>query len=379
MKKESNLEFVLHIGQSKTGTTSLQTFLSKNRLNLKKQGVLYPDIKKQSKYINFPHHNPIADLLMSRSVYPYCDLHEFFKDLYNQTKNNSINKIILSGENFFGGEPRIWDTYDEADYLYLYGKKLKNLSNLIGDNEVKIIIYLRNHIEWLRSTITHTIRFLHLHDNPNVYQSDEKFLDLIKPLLKYSNLLNEWKKAFPNSKIFVKEYDKNLLINSSIIYDFCDLAELNASKLSFHNDIPSNISLSAEFIEVKKILNKTKKIKEKERVIIKCLDELSKGVKFRRYYLNQMIKDEVKKISEKDAILLQKDYGLTLSSSETKEEIIEKSDINHAHNRFKKKFNRISIQILIISYFIKSFIRNYFPSTHAFISNIKISYYNESK
>src|ERR1700690_4476721 len=32
----------LHIGTEKTGTTSIQNFLSKNRPRLKKQGIIYP-------------------------------------------------------------------------------------------------------------------------------------------------------------------------------------------------------------------------------------------------------------------------------------------------------------------------------------------------
>lgn len=34
--------FTLHIGTEKTGTTTLQSFLSKNRDALSKQGIIYP-------------------------------------------------------------------------------------------------------------------------------------------------------------------------------------------------------------------------------------------------------------------------------------------------------------------------------------------------
>ena len=42
--KARKKKFVLHIGMNKTGTSAIQTFLFKNRKELAKKGINYPNI-----------------------------------------------------------------------------------------------------------------------------------------------------------------------------------------------------------------------------------------------------------------------------------------------------------------------------------------------
>ncbi|MCH8942156.1 MAG: hypothetical protein IIA48_06935 [Bacteroidetes bacterium] len=53
-------KFILHIGQSKTGTTAIQSFLSENRKILHNKGILYPDILKKWVSLDLLNHNQIV-------------------------------------------------------------------------------------------------------------------------------------------------------------------------------------------------------------------------------------------------------------------------------------------------------------------------------
>ena len=66
------MKLYLHIGQSKTGTTSLQYFFQKNRQNLIKNKILYYFFKKTA--INNLNHNSLADKCANLDLYPFFSL-----------------------------------------------------------------------------------------------------------------------------------------------------------------------------------------------------------------------------------------------------------------------------------------------------------------
>jgi len=53
------MRVILHIGQSKTGTTALQSFLASNRTPLAKAGICYPDVYRNC----FLHHGKHKKML----------------------------------------------------------------------------------------------------------------------------------------------------------------------------------------------------------------------------------------------------------------------------------------------------------------------------
>ncbi|MCK5244960.1 MAG: hypothetical protein KAJ90_06790 [Desulfobacterales bacterium] len=57
------MHILLHIGQSKTGTSAIQAYLTLNRLRLREAGVLYPSVTIGGMSVDIGSHNSVADTL----------------------------------------------------------------------------------------------------------------------------------------------------------------------------------------------------------------------------------------------------------------------------------------------------------------------------
>ena len=106
----------LHIGQSKTGTTSLQNFLSEHRDILTKNGILYPDFYSNGIAVHTKEHNPLAQALVDVQRYPFLELDDYFRQFEEQAKTLNCDTLFLSAEGFFGS-PHIW-TMDKPDDFF---------------------------------------------------------------------------------------------------------------------------------------------------------------------------------------------------------------------------------------------------------------------
>lgn len=123
----------LHIGTSKTGTTTIQRSLVSNRDLLYRQGFLYPE---QTIY-HWGHHNLYYEVSNNKLFKP-----EFgaFKELLEAIKEfkqeRADGNVILSSETFCGALPH------ELEHI------IEGLRTL---DEVKIIVYYRRQDLYLRS------------------------------------------------------------------------------------------------------------------------------------------------------------------------------------------------------------------------------------
>lgn len=178
--------FIIHIGQSKTGTTSLQSFLSENRKNLVKQGICYPDVRRGGMALHLLNHNSLADSLTGNGRYPGLSAEEYFEQFFHQAEQAGCDTILLSGESFFGGAPQPWDVPVGESFHSIYANKLKLLKSLLRGRECKVIAYLRRQDAWLESIISHVIRFEGVHSHA-IYQSDEQMAETLSDRMDYAS------------------------------------------------------------------------------------------------------------------------------------------------------------------------------------------------
>tara|TARA_B100001063_G_C16706054_1_gene525286 strand:- start:43 stop:975 length:933 start_codon:yes stop_codon:yes gene_type:complete len=125
--------FYFHIGNHKTGTTSIQLFLHNNRDLLKKNNLIYPEIDVSEMY-NYNNNNVSWELSNDKR---FDKKKRTLSDLIKLIDSAESN-IIFSSEDF----PIV--EYDN--------KKFQLLKNKITENNfsIKIIIYLRNQIDHFR-------------------------------------------------------------------------------------------------------------------------------------------------------------------------------------------------------------------------------------
>ena len=374
------MKIILHIGQSKTGTSAIQAFLTLNRAALRKQGVLYPNINKRGFTIDITSHNAVADALLGNKMFPYLTADEYFEQFFKQAEIFNSHTMILSAEHFFGGQPRVWDIQSEEEYFEKYQNKIRNLSKYLEGHEVEILVYLRPQVEWFASAINQTIRIEGLMSEGKVYEDDLQFLQLMKPLLNYQKILQTWQTELPPSKFQIVPYVRKNLFNKSSISDFLKQTNLDNLSLPLKQEkMTINASISREYIEYKKVLNTRPRSKLEERVIIKCLEDLSQTSKFGdKYKLDDATVKWIEDFAFEQNETINKDFNLTdnpmnsLGSYRDNELLaITTKELETAKKNFEKKIQSLEFKLIKAKIFTTSFLRNNIPFLHGAIHQVR--------
>lgn len=224
MQLHSNMKkkLYLHIGVHRTGTTSIQNFLYNNRVNLQKQGVLYPFGL---------HHNEYKWSLESaeRLKAGTTAVENFASKLLKKANKEKLESIILSGEDFCQFErPEI----------------LRPLAKLF---DVRIICYLRRQDKWLESWYNQHLRWPW--DAELSLMSPEQFFARRKDFhwLNYKNLIDSWAGVFGRKNLIVRVFERNQLLGS-LENDFCQACDINYESLSLPRK-ERNISVTPMALE----------------------------------------------------------------------------------------------------------------------------------
>ena len=187
------MKLYLHIGNHKTGSTTIQGNLHKSKeVLLRKYGILYPD----TALLKGAHHLFPSTVLGKTELFSeqiesnYLELLELLK---NEISQKNPETVVISSEMFF-----------------LFTKKeISKLDILFSMfNEINIIVYLRNQIDQFESTYKFNIlwkesrekndfsSFLSRQTNSQYHFYDKK--------------LRIWKNIFPKSNIIVKNFNDEI-------------------------------------------------------------------------------------------------------------------------------------------------------------------------
>ncbi|PLK68879.1 hypothetical protein C0V73_21160 [Rhizobium sp. TH135] len=370
------MEVLLHIGQSKTGTSAIQSFLTLNKRALNRADIDFPSVNVGGFDIAVGAHNFLADAIAGKLIYPYVTADEFHRQLFHS--HGAYKKIILSGEHFFGGEPRVWDCEGEDDYFEKYSGKVRRASEFFSGKTVRILVYLRPQVDWFESAISQTIRVQGLSKRKTIYRDDESFLTLMEPLLKYSRILKVWRTNFPTAKIEVVPYIRSELIGQNSITDFIHRTGLAHLSEAFGSPrLSVNESVTREFIEVKKILDGSVKSVHRERTIIKCLLELSKSSNFSsRYVISDGLRDRIIDFSVRENQLISDQFlsggELPIFTTRSMSPPVPSSgEIESALEVFKREFKRPKYRLMEFGFAARAKLRTKLPAVHGFLHVLK--------
>lgn len=171
----------LHIGAHKTGTTAIQYFLWNNRKKLRRQGYLYSDF-----YLSAHSHGELANIIKpnNRDVRLRECRHQFKKKVLASGYEN----IIFSSE------------------VFLEGQNIAEAARDFFPREhcdVKVIVYLRNQVDWLESVFHEIVR-----DPYRRYTGDIRGMrEYRQGLHDYWHLLKPWVEHFGASSIRLCPYE----------------------------------------------------------------------------------------------------------------------------------------------------------------------------
>ena len=192
----------LHIGIGKTGTSSIQEMMFRNRKYLSERGVFYPEIGLH----NVSHHL-LTSLLNKRNSLK--SIQKSLLKIRDRFVNEDCTKLLISSEQLCYSRPAL---------VGLYGEIFK-------DFNVKIIFYIRRQETLISST------FLEWVKNGWDYKGNiEAFFNFNKAGFDLKDRLISWEENFGKSSINVFLYDLDLF--SDVCAHFLNCIGFEGKKLN---------------------------------------------------------------------------------------------------------------------------------------------------
>lgn len=239
----------LHIGTSKTGTTTIQTYCGINREQLKSKGVLFPIMPY--------HYDRITE--NRNGHFLYAMIYE------NGVRNKEKEKQVLKQEldyivdcfkdydNVLLSEESIWwATATRRKGLWKYLQEHSQQNNY----QVKIIVYLRRQDQFMMSRYNQIIKTDTGGGTQRFYEYFKDMNGKYKCVMNYRQRLDYMAKFFPKENIVVKRFDRSYFYNGDLNADFLHIlgVEIDGTFAELPKD--ENLGISVQSGELKRVLNR---------------------------------------------------------------------------------------------------------------------------
>lgn len=220
----------LHIGDAKTGSSTIQSFLTQYRQEFYNSCVDYVNIGLLAEGGIAQHE--LAFVVNKNRLDFHFKKELLYKKLADYIKASKNNTFIISSEGFSSLR-----SIHEVN-------ELKGL--LPSDVKVKIITYLRRPDRWIESWYSQVVK--------NYPFTTAKFNDFFERHQEpaYKVVLN-YAQVFGSKDMIVRAFDKRVFVKGDLIHDFCSLVGLKPPSTSHRSD--ENISPSPKCIEILRLLN----------------------------------------------------------------------------------------------------------------------------
>jgi len=265
---------IIHIGQHKTGSKALQSFLAHNRQTLLEEGILYPvednpghDIQayslSQFRLFVLTRREAIGACMgqaaedhywrrISLFCRPFETTRSLFEAIEAEHRRGGLTHVVLSAEDLFDMQ-----TAHELEFSpELVKAAACRLAGLASDfaYDPRIVVYLRRQDHLLGAHYGQFIKGSPVHDI-----DFEEFSRAFAPRLDFRNILAVWTAAFGKDRICVRPYEREAL-PGGIVPDFFQHVlgrPVPTGCVEPPTDAESvNRSLGRDFVEYIRILNR---------------------------------------------------------------------------------------------------------------------------
>jgi len=202
----------LHLGHGKTGTTSIQTHLSRES-SKHTCSVLYPNTCRI--YTPPAHHELFRAGLFPESRWANGEDAKMCDALYKEIEESHREIVILSSE---AGLATL------RGYSVLCKHQLLFFDRLRKNHELQVVYYVRNQLEQIESsfyTFARNNRIV-----PDEKNFDSYLMNQIEQFDYWKNIESYWGDLVGVENVLTKTYHKNNICNGDIVRDFLGLIGL---------------------------------------------------------------------------------------------------------------------------------------------------------
>lgn len=249
------MKLLLHIGTTKTGSKSIQSFLSSNRAKLKDKGYYYPfslgssNHYKISAYAsNFKNSHDLYRMagvknLSSLLFFKASIAREFRKEISSLKK---IHTVIISNEHLHSRCKN--------------NKSIKRIIKLLNGlfDEVQIVCYLRPPLDHVISLYSTFLKHGYKKDIDNFVL---KRLSASPNYFNYKKYIGLWLKFFNKENIKIKLFDDTRHLKNGVLSDFLETAGIYEHEHVYQYNARKNLSLNPTGQKILQIRNRMRKRK----------------------------------------------------------------------------------------------------------------------
>jgi len=226
----------LHIGTQKTGTTSIQTFLSGNQSLLAEHGFVYPDPAEVRIGLDDHNHGHLALCLTGYWRDPGYQLSR--KEAWRELRNlyfESNGHLLISTE--------LLSTPQIVPHLRFIRKMLRGI-------QVKVIIYLRRQDIFVQSVYQERLKGSETREFQDAYEQGD-----YRQVLDFHSILDHWQRYLGIDNIVVRPYERAQLVQGDVLEDFLHIIGAGGIENLGRPTQHANISMNRNVLEISRALN----------------------------------------------------------------------------------------------------------------------------
>ena len=245
------MSFVIHVGTHKTGTTTLQRFAASNRAELRHRGLWYPSYSEIGLFDHYAHHHLAFALAKeARARLSDTEARKFVEYVDKSRKSNET--VLISAEPLYrltlglNEKTHKWRS-SSAPYWDARDQFIAKMREAFPFDDAQILICLRRQDNFARSVYQERVKVTKFSD------TFATFLHKERSIFDYLGQVEAFARHFPNVRIVTFE---SLVGTGDLHAAFFKLLDAD---ISFAENRPvTNVSLPIEFVEFKRLLNKTR-------------------------------------------------------------------------------------------------------------------------
>ena len=281
----------LHIGFFKTGSTAIQNFLTGHRALLLEQGYFYPDLGSHDHFcipakMAKEAGSPVPpDTLVSKCT---RSSEELWEHVLTEFESSSVANLVLSAE-----------TFSDFSFSDTSSELVQAVGSRLSRYNVKVILYLREHIPYIRSLYQEVIK---VH---GAYLSEAAFiLNHVEGWhMNFAWTLKYWSEVFGEENMIVDRYLGKEYGGHGLFEDFLGKIGLQWSdELRIPPRGKSNVGISREWVESKRIFNMLENAGAPLHVFVESMSNPERLSEESVEYINNKIASDVELINRDSSI-----------------------------------------------------------------------------